>query len=68
MRTNVNLDDQLIEEALKLSGLKTKKEVIDQALREFVNKRNRHDLRELHGKILFDETYNYKASREDNRK
>jgi len=66
MRTNIFLDDKLIEEALKISGLKTKKEVIHQALQEFVNNRNRRDLRELQGKILFDDTYDYKASREDN--
>ncbi len=46
---------------MKLSGLKTKKEVIRQALLEFVNNRNRRDLRELQGKILFDDGYDYKA-------
>ena len=66
MRTNIILDDRLVEEALKISGLKTKKEVIHQALLEFVQNRNRRDLRELQGKILFDDAYDYKALREDN--
>lgn len=66
MRTNIVLDDKLVEEALKVSGLKTKKEVIHQALIEFVQNRNRRDLRELQGKIMFDDTYDYKVLREDN--
>lgn len=65
MRTNIVLDNKLVEEALKLSGLKTKKEVIHQALLEFVQNRNRRDLRELQGKLLFDDAYDYKVLRED---
>lgn len=61
MRTNIVLDNKLVEEALKLSGLKTKKEVIHQALLEFVQNRNRRDLRDLQGKILFDDAYDYKV-------
>lgn len=65
MRTNIVLDNKLVEEALKLSGLKTKKEVIHQALLEFVQIRNRRDLRDLEGKLLFDDAYDYKVLRED---
>ncbi len=65
MRTNIVLDNKLVEEALKLSGLKTKKEVIHQALLEFVQNRNRRDLRDLQGKLLFDDAYDYKVLRED---
>ena len=65
MRTNIVLDNKLVEEALKLSGLKTKKEVIHQALLEFVQNRNRRDLRDLQGKIVFDDAYDYKVLRED---
>lgn len=66
MRTNIVLDDKLVEQALKLSGYKTKKEVIHQALLEFVQNRNRRDLRELQGKIQFSDGYDYKALREEN--
>lgn len=66
MRTNIVLDDKLVEQALKLSGYKTKKEVIHQALLEFVQNRNRRDLRELQGKIQFSDAYDYKALREGN--
>jgi Arc/MetJ family transcription regulator len=64
MRTNVLLDDTLIEEALKLSSAKTKKEVIHEALKEFVESRKRLSLLDLSGKIKFAEGYNYKAMRE----
>lgn len=36
MRTNIELDDELIAEAMELGGLSTKKAVVDQALRDFV--------------------------------
>ncbi len=64
MRTNVVLDDDLINEAIKLSGVKTKKDVISFALREFVATRKRLNLLELAGKIKFRDDYDYKAMRE----
>lgn len=64
MRTNVVLDESLVEEALKLSGARTKKEVIHLALEEFIEKRKRLDLRKLAGKIEFFPGYDYKAMRE----
>jgi Arc/MetJ family transcription regulator len=64
MRTNVVLDDQLVAEALKSSGLKTKKDVIHLALKEFVESRRRLNLLDLAGKIEFVEGYDYKALRE----
>lgn len=67
MRTNVVLDDALIEEALKYSEAKTKKDVIDEALREFVANHRRKDMRELRGKIAFHEDYDYKALRRGSR-
>ncbi len=62
-RTNVVLDDRLIAKALKLSKVKTKRDVIDAALREFVEHRQRPDLRELFGKGLIDPKYDYKRAR-----
>ncbi len=66
MRTNIVLDDQLIREAMELTGIKTKKEIVDLALVELVKSRKQKDLRDLKGKILFDESYDYKAAREGN--
>lgn len=63
MRTNIVIDDMLIEQALRLSKLKTKKEIIHKALEEFVKNRKRLDLRKIKGKIDFAEGYDYKALR-----
>ena len=64
MRTNVVLDDDLVNEAIRLSGIKTKKEVISIALQEFVTARKRRNLLELEGRIKFMDDYDYKAMRE----
>lgn len=40
MRTNIVIDDELMTKALRLSGLPTKREVVDTALREFVKRRD----------------------------
>ena len=64
MRTNVVLDDDLIDEAMKLTGIKTKKEVISYALQEVVASRKRRNLLDLAGKIQFQDNYDYKALRE----
>jgi len=63
MRTNVVIDDGLMKEALDLSSAKTKKEVIHNALEEYVNQRKRLDLRELRGKIQYGRRYDYKKMR-----
>jgi Arc/MetJ family transcription regulator len=41
MRTNIVLDDALVAEALRLSGIKTKKDLIDEALRVFIAAKKR---------------------------
>ncbi len=63
MRTNIVIDDELLSEAMKLSGATTKKEVIAKALEEFVLTRKRRNLLELAGKIRFHDNYDYKAMR-----
>ncbi|KYO67010.1 MULTISPECIES: type II toxin-antitoxin system VapB family antitoxin [Thermovenabulum] len=65
MRTNIIIDENLIKEALKISGLKTKKEVVNLALKEFVENRKRKNLMDLKGRIEFDENYDYKKMREE---
>lgn len=49
MRTNVEIDDELMAEALRRTGLKTKKAVIDEALRRLVQLERQKDIRELRG-------------------
>ncbi len=64
MRTNIDLDDNLVKEAFKYVPAKTKKDLVHQALREFVESHSRLNLLELEGKIEFFEGYDYKAMRE----
>lgn len=64
MRTNIDIDDNLVEEAFKVSQAKTKKELIHQALKEFVQNRRRLNLLDLEGKIEFAKGYNHKLMRE----
>ncbi len=64
MRTNIVIDDQLMKQAMRVSGLSTKKEVVNSALQEFVERRMRKDLADLQGKIAFDGAYDYKVLRE----
>ena len=63
MRTNIVIDDSLVEEAMALSKLKTKKEVVHKALEEFVRALKKKDLRKLRGKIRFSEGYDHKKLR-----
>lgn len=64
MGTEIVLDDSLIQEALKYAPVKTKQELIDLALREFIANHERRDLRELKGRVGFYEGYDHKALRE----
>jgi Arc/MetJ family transcription regulator len=63
MRTNIVLDDELVLEAQTLSQIKTKRELIDTALREFVAHRKRLDLRDLKGSYALSKDYDHKQTR-----
>ncbi len=66
MRTNIVIDDKLIKEAFKYSSAKTKKDLIREALKRFVDNHRRMDIRKLKGKIQFEEGYDYKLLRKGN--
>ena len=63
MRTNIVLDDEIVKTAFRYSKAKTKKELIDEALKELIASRQRLDLRDLRGKIDFKSDYDYKKLR-----
>jgi len=63
VRTNIVLDEKLVEEVQTLSHIKTRRELIDKALREFVLHRKRLDLREIKGSKNLQEDYDYKSTR-----
>ncbi|HNA80308.1 MAG TPA: type II toxin-antitoxin system VapB family antitoxin [Turneriella sp.] len=54
MRTNVVLDEKLVKEAMKLTGKKTKRELIDYALHELVKRQKRLALLDLRGKLKWE--------------
>ena len=64
MRTNIVIDDELLKEAMKLSGARTKKELIASALREYVRSRRQKNLLELDGSVEFRDGYDYKSLRQ----
>jgi len=64
MRTNIDIDDELLAEAFSASRFRTKKELIHEALRAFIRLNKRKDLTELAGFIQFHEGYDHKALRE----
>ena len=66
MRTNIVLDDEIVKTAFRYSKAKTKKELINEALRELITSRQRLDLRDLRGKIEFRADYDYKKLRRGN--
>jgi Arc/MetJ family transcription regulator len=51
VRTNVVIDDQLIQEAMKATGLETKRAVVDAALRLLVDLSKQERIRKLRGKV-----------------
>lgn len=51
MRTNVVIDDQLMSDALRLTGLKTKKEAVEEGLRTLVRLAQQAELRALRGQV-----------------
>jgi Arc/MetJ family transcription regulator len=62
-RTNIVLDEALVAEAFRFAPVKTKKDLVDWALREFVRQNKRADIRELRGKGMIDPSYDYRAAR-----
>ena len=51
MRTNIDLNDGLIRKARKLTGLKTKKAIVDEALRVLIRMHQQRGVRDLRGKL-----------------
>lgn len=54
MRTNIVLDDQLVKEGLRLTNAKTKKDLVNMALKELVEKRQRKRLLEYAGRVRWE--------------
>ncbi len=63
MATNLEIDNELIQEALKLGGHRTKRSVVEAALQEYVQRRKQLKITELFGTIEYEDDYDYKQQR-----
>lgn len=63
MATNLGIDPELLEEALAVSGVRTKKEAVTLALQEFIARRAQAKLVESFGTLDWDDSYDYKDDR-----
>jgi Arc/MetJ family transcription regulator len=62
--TNLAINTELLETALRTGGLKTKKDTVNLALKEFIQRRNNADIISMFGKVEYDTNYDYKESRQ----
>lgn len=64
MRTNIVLDEDLVAEASRLTGIRVRRKLVDEALRTLIAVRRRRNLLDLEGRIRFADGYDHKAARE----
>ena len=63
MAATIAIDQKLLSEAFAVSGLKTKKDTVNMALKEFVNRRKQVEILDLFGTMDPDPDYDYKKGR-----
>lgn len=63
MATNLAIDEDLLAEALEAGNFKTKKATVNEALREFIQRRRQAEIVGLFGSVDFDPTYDHKKGR-----
>jgi Arc/MetJ family transcription regulator len=63
MPTNLAINDRLLNKALRVSALKTKKEAVTLALKEFIERREQKKILKAFGSVKFRKGWNYKKDR-----
>ena len=63
MPTNLHIDSDLLEQAKRLGHHRTKRETVDEALREYIQYRKRVEAEKAFGTVDFDPDYDYKKMR-----
>lgn len=63
MATNIELNEPLLSKAMRLGGMKTKKEAVNQALSEYVQRREQIKILDFFGKVDLDPDFDYKKQR-----
>jgi Arc/MetJ family transcription regulator len=61
--TNLQIDDRLLNKALKIGGQRTKKATVTEALEEYIRRREQMRVVQAFGTIDFDPAYDYKTQR-----
>jgi Arc/MetJ family transcription regulator len=61
--TNLSIDDGLLKEALRVGGRRTKRETVNEALAEYIQRRRRRGFAKLFGTIDFRPDWDYKKAR-----
>lgn len=64
MATNLAIDDELLDTAKEIGRHKTKRAAVNEALREYIQRRKQLEIIELFGKVEFDDDYDYKKQRQ----
>jgi len=59
MRTNIVIDDTLMDDALKLTGLKTKREAVELGLKTLIKLKKQEDIRRFRGKFSWEGNLDY---------
>ena len=54
MRTNIEIDDQLMQDVLRLTGIKTKREAVELGLRQLLRLRQQEEIRRFRGKLAWE--------------
>jgi hypothetical protein len=67
MPTNLAINDNLIEEARRIGGHKTKRDAVEAALDEYIRHRRQLGILDLFGTVDFDPAYDHKANRRRDR-
>ena len=65
MRTNIEIDDELLQEALRVSGLKTKRAVVEAGLRMLLRLKRQEDILSLVGKVHWEGNLDESRQRRD---
>jgi hypothetical protein len=65
MATNLAIDPALLDHAFEVGGMRTKKQTVTVALQEFIARRDRAKIVDLFGTMEWDESFDYKAARQD---
>ena len=66
MATNLALNDDLIEEAVRLGNHKSKKEAVNKALEKYIEQIKQQKIKNIFGSIDYDPDYDYKKQRAKN--